>query len=129
MFTRSTILLVLAASVLSAGIATGVSALVLERGARGPTGPEGAGIQGLPGPEGPIGPKGRRGFEGLPGAAGEVDEESVYAAVENDPGRVAGVVQENLDPDPYTVQNDLSSRIDSLCSDLEYAFEDLYLSC
>jgi hypothetical protein len=129
MVTRSTVLLVLASSVLSAGIGAGVSAIVLERGATGPPGPEGAGIQGVAGPEGSIGPKGRRGFPGPRGAAGAVDEGSVYEAIEADPSRVAQAIRDSLDPDPYTVESDLSSRIDSLCSDLELAFDDLYLSC
>jgi hypothetical protein len=97
--TLKTLLVALAASVvLAAAGGAAVSALVIREGDQGPPGPPGPqgeqGLTGDPGPEGPGGPRGARGPEGQPGPAGEVDEESVFTAIENDPSRVADTVND-----------------------------------
>jgi hypothetical protein len=77
------------------------------------------------GPTGDTGPSGPRGAQGPQGESGEaVDEETIYAAIENDPQRVAeaiqdsldgSVIQANMDPNPA----DVESNLEDLCSEIE----------
>jgi hypothetical protein len=88
--------------ILAAAGGAAISAYVIERGA--------------PGPRGPAGPQGRT------GATGSVDEEAVMAAIEADPARVAQAVQDELDPTPTDVQNQIdtvTSDLSTLCTDLQ----------
>ncbi len=83
---------------LAAAGGAAVSALVIregDQGLPGPRGPQGErGFTGDAGPEGPRGLRGEPGPDGPRGPAGEVDEESVFTAIENDPSRVADAVNE-----------------------------------
>lgn len=99
------LLVAIAASVvLAAAGGAAVSALVIREGDQGPPGPAGPegeqGFTGDAGPEGPRGPRGARGREGPPGPAGEVDEDSVFTAIETDPSRVGDAVLTAIENDP-----------------------------
>ena len=84
--------------VLATAAGATVSALVIQQGVQGPEGPTGpAGERGLEGEAGPSGEVGRRGPPGPAGPegpAGELDDDSVFTAIEGDPGRVADAVND-----------------------------------
>jgi hypothetical protein len=129
------LLVVLAASTLSVAAGTAVSTYVIERGFEGDRGS--AWSSGRPGPaggpQGPPGPRGARGPRGFPGPPGGVDAEAVYAAIEEDPYRVAEAVADSFSPaisDLETSVRDLQSRagetesaVDDLCSDLSFELD------
>ena len=80
--------------VLSTGAGAGISTLLIERGPRG-----------QPGPRGAEGPRGR---------PGRADAASVLEAIRRQPARVAGAVQDQLEPSPA----ELGSRVDTLEADV-----------
>jgi hypothetical protein len=105
---------------LSVAAGSAISAVILERGAEGP--------RGVAGPPGPV------------GEAGEatVDSEDVLGAIEDESGRVAAAVTDELEFAPASVESDLEdvrstaddaataaeevrSDLANLCSDLGFA--------
>lgn len=118
---------------LCGGVGAAVATAVI---AKGPAGAPGArGPQGIAGRAGPTGlasteagPRGEQGPTGDAGPVGEVDEEAIWGAIESDPARVAQAVQDDLDPSPATV----SEELDQLCSAISLSgvdvLTDLYLS-
>jgi hypothetical protein len=127
---RTLLLAALLTALFSTGAATLVATALIDRGSAGPRGPAG-----------PAGPQGEAG-------EATISDEDVLTAIENDPGRVASAVQDELDPSPSDISStvdDLSSTVDeldsrvgtlrddfdSLCSDLALAdaLSDVALSC
>jgi hypothetical protein len=68
------------------------------------------------------GPRGATGAQGKTGAPGTVDAEDVMAAIEADPARVAQAIQDELDPTPADLQDQIdtvSGDLSTLCTDLQ----------
>src|SRR4051794_400512 len=118
MAARSLVLLVVLSSLLSAAVAFAVADLVIKRGPAGIRGQTG-----ITGRQGPQGPEGNT----------DVSTDDVVSAIQDDPSSVAdalsgnldyGDIQQNLDPDPADVEQDISDltdKVDGLCSDLSSA--------
>lgn len=130
---RTLLAAVVLTALLSIGAGAAISAVLVQRGPAGP-----------PGEEGPAGPRGPA------GDAGEtsVDPEEVYAAIEEDPARVAEAVADELEFAPAALADDLedvrstadeaataadevSTTLAGLCTDLglAQALSDEILSC
>jgi len=109
---RTLVLSVVAASLVSIGAAFALSYALIGT-------PE-------PGPRGPAGEQGPPGIPGTRGARGVavVEDEEVWRVIEDDPQRLADVVQDYLDPAPADVQAEVetvASDLTTLCSDLSFA--------
>jgi Collagen triple helix repeat (20 copies) len=119
---RALLLTALASALLAIGVSALVSGLVLQQGPAGPRGEQGPagpqGEQGSAGTQGVAGERGPRGRLGPQGSPGEVDEESVWTAIESDPARLSDTA------------NDGGPSTNDLCSDFQFSgvepLEDIY---